>query len=162
MAGIFNSFKTKVKKDFLSFMKENKAALIVLFLLLVLRLMTLYSLGFTYSLESDDAAYIESGIQFARTGTITMHDDYPSAQIMPGMTVLIGIFVLLFGEGKLLWISLKVLWILMGLGTAWLIYKSVCLFVPKWCGIIGMLPLFRADFIWMDNLILTETPLCLP
>ena len=158
MAGIFNSFKTKVKKDFLSFMKENKAVLIVLFLLLVLRLMTLYSLGFTYSLESDDAAYIESGIQFARTGTITMHDDYPSAQIMPGMTVLIGIFVLLFGEGKLLWISLKVLWILMGLGTAWLIYKSVCLFVPKWCGIIGMLPLFRADFIWMDNLILTETP----
>lgn len=158
MAGIFNSFKTKVKKDFLPFMKENKAALIVLFLLLVLRLMTLYSLGFTYSLESDDAAYIESGIQFARTGTITMHDDYPSAQIMPGMTVLIGIFVLLFGEGKLLWISLKVLWILMGLGTAWLIYKSVCLFVPKWCGIIGMLPLFRADFIWMDNLILTETP----
>lgn len=158
MVGIFNSFKTKVKKDFLSFMKENKAALIVLFLLLVLRLMTLYSLGFTYSLESDDAAYIESGIQFARTGTITMHDDYPSAQIMPGMTVLIGIFVLLFGEGKLLWISLKVLWILMGLGTAWLIYKSVCLFVPKWCGIIGMLPLFRADFIWMDNLILTETP----
>lgn len=158
MAGIFNSFKTKVKKDFLSFMKENKAALIVLFLLLVLRLMTLYSLGFTHSLESDDAAYIESGIQFARTGTITMHDDYPSAQIMPGMTVLIGIFVLLFGEGKLLWISLKVLWILMGLGTAWLIYKSVCLFVPKWCGIIGMLPLFRADFIWMDNLILTETP----
>lgn len=158
MAGIFNSFKTKVKKDFLSFMKENKAALIVLFLLLVLRLITLYSLGFTYSLESDDAAYIESGIQFARTGTITMHDDYPSAQIMPGMTVLIGIFVLLFGEGKLLWISLKVLWILMGLGTAWLIYKSVCLFVPKWCGIIGMLPLFRADFIWMDNLILTETP----
>lgn len=158
MAGIFSSFKTKVKKDFLSFMKENKAALIVLFLLLVLRLMTLYSLGFTYSLESDDAAYIESGIQFARTGTITMHDDYPSAQIMPGMTVLIGIFVLLFGEGKLLWISLKALWILMGLGTAWLIYKSVCLFVPKWCGIIGMLPLFRADFIWMDNLILTETP----
>ena len=56
MAGIFNSFKTKVKKDFLPFMKENKAALIVLFLLLVSRLMTLYSLGFTYSLESDDAA----------------------------------------------------------------------------------------------------------
>ena len=157
MTGIFNYLKN-VKKDFLSFMKAHKAALIVLSLLLILRLMALYSLGFTYSLESDDAAYIESGIQFARTGTITMHDDYPSAQIMPGMTVLIGIFVLLFGEGKLLWISLKVLWILMGLGTAWLIYKSVCLFVPKWCGIIGMLPLFRADFIWMDNLILTETP----
>ena len=156
--GIIHSFKTKVKKDFLSFMKAHKAALIVLSLLLILRLMALYSLGFTYSLESDDVSYIESGIRFARTGTITMHDDYPSAQIMPGMTVLIGIFVLLFGEGKLLWVVLKLLWICMGLGTAWLIYRSVCLFVPKWCGVIGMLPLFRADFIWMDNLILTETP----
>lgn len=160
MTGIFNYLKN-VKKDVLSFVKEHRAALIVLFLLFVLRLMTLYSLGFTYSLDSDDAAYIESGIQFARTGTITMHDAYPSAQIMPGMTVLIGLFVLLFGEGKLLWVVLKLLWICMGLGTAWLIYRSVCLFVPKWCGIIGMLPLFRADFIWMDNLILTETPFLL-
>lgn len=142
-------------------MKAHKAALIVLSLLLILRLMALYSLGFTYSLESDDVSYIESGIRFARTGTITMHDDYPSAQIMPGMTVLIGLFVLLFGEGKLLWIALKLLWICMGLGTAWFVYRSVCLFVPKWCGIIGMLPLFRADFIWMDNLILTETPFLL-
>ena len=157
MTGIFIYLKN-VKKDVLSFVKEHRAALIVLFLLFVLRLMTLYSLGFTYSLDSDDAAYIESGIQFARTGTITMHDAYPSAQIMPGMTVLIGFFVLLFGEGKLLWVVLKLLWICMGLGTAWLIYRSVCLFVPKWCGVIGMLPLFRADFIWMDNLILTETP----
>lgn len=159
--GIIHSFKTKVKKDFLSFMKAHKAALIVLSLLLILRLMALYSLGFTYSLESDDVSYIESGIRFARTGTITMHDDYPSAQIMPGMTVLIGLFVLLFGEGKLLWIALKLLWICMGLGTAWFVYRSVCLFVPKWCGIIGMLPLFRTDFIWMDNLILTETPFLL-
>lgn len=151
-------FRTKVKQRVPAFVREHRAALIVLLLLLVLRLMSLYSLGFTYSLESDDAAYIESGIRFARTGTITMHDNYPSAQIMPGMTVLIGLFVLLFGEGKLLWVSLKLLWIFMGLGTAWLIYRSVCLFVPKWCGIIGMLPLFRADFIWMDNLILTETP----
>ena len=160
MTGIFNYLKN-VKKDFLSFMKAHKAALIVLSLLLILRLMALYSLGFTYSLESDDVSYIESGIRFARTGTITMHDDYPSAQIMPGMTVLIGLFVLLFGEGKLLWIALKLLWICMGLGTAWFVYRSVCLFVPKWCGIIGMLPLFRADFIWMDNLILTETPFLL-
>ena len=161
MAGVMNVLGTKIKQGIPSFAREHRAALIVLLLLLVLRLMTLYSLGFTYSLESDDLSYIESGIQFARTGTISMHDAYPSAQIMPGMTVLIGLFVLLFGEGKLLWIALKVLWICMGLGTAWLIYRSVCLFVPKWCGVIGMLPLFRADFIWMDNLILTETPFML-
>lgn len=144
-----------------AFLKEHKAAFIVLGLLLVMRLLALYSLGFTYSLESDDLSYIESGIRFARTGTITMHNEYPSAQIMPGMTVLIGLFVLVFGEGKLLWVALKLLWFLMGLGTAWYIYRCVSLFLPKWCGVLGMLPLFRADFIWMDNLILTETPFML-
>lgn len=151
----------KMKSQVSSFAREHKAALIVLGLLLIIRLLALYSLGFTYSLDSDDAAYIQSGIEFARTGTITMHDSYPSAQIMPGMTVLIGLFVLVFGEGKFLWLSLKLLWLVMDLGTAWLIYRCVSLYVPKWCGVIGMLALFRADFIWMNNLILTETPFML-
>ena len=144
-----------------AFFREHRGALVVLGLLLVVRLMTLYSLGFGYTLNSDDASYINSGITFARTGTITMHNQYPSAQIMPGMTVLIGLFVLVFGEGKLLWLSLKLLWILMDLGTAWFLYRSVSLFTPKWCGWLGMLPLFRADFLWMNTIILTETPFLL-
>ena len=144
-----------------AFLREHRGALVVLGLLLVVRLMTLYSLGFSYTLNSDDASYLNSGITFARTGTITMHNQYPSAQIMPGMTVLIGLFVLVFGEGKLLWLSLKLLWILMDLGTAWFLYRSVSLFTPKWCGWLGMLPLFRADFLWMNSTILTETPFLL-
>ena len=112
----------------------------VLGLLLVVRLMTLYSLGFGYTLNSDDASYINSGITFARTGTITMHNQYPSAQIMPGMTVLIGLFVLVFGEGKLLWLSLKLLWILMDLGTAWFLYRSVSPVHPQVVRLAGDAP----------------------
>ena len=51
--------------------------------------------------------------------------------------------------------------ILMDLGTAWFLYRSVSLFTPKWCGWLGMLPLFRADFLWMNTIILTETPFLL-
>jgi len=130
-------------------------------LLLAVRLAGLYSLGFRYSLVSDDMSYIRSGIHFAETGIISMHDEYPSAQIMPGMTVLIALLYRLVGDGEPLWIVMKLLWLLMGTLTAWFIYRCVCLFAPKWCGLLAMLPLFRTDFIWMDNLILTETPFML-
>ena len=159
MAGAAN--KHKMSGRLAAFVRQHRAALVVMALLLLVRLMALYSLGFTYSIESDDLAYVESGIRFAQTGSITMHTEYPSAQIMPGLAVLIGLFSLVFGEGKLLWVALKLLWIVMGVCTAWYIYRCVSLFVPQWCGVLAMLPLFRADFIWMDNLILTETPFML-
>lgn len=144
-----------------AFFAENKAALIVLALLFLFRFAMIYETGIEYSLQSDDLSYVKSGIHFANTGTITMHNDYPSAQIMPGMTVLIGIFSLIFGEGKLLWLVLKLLWAAMGTLCAWYIYKSVILFAPKWCGVVAMLPLFRPDYLWMDSILLTETPFLL-
>jgi len=127
----------------------------------MVRLAGLHSLGTRYSLLSDDLSYVNSGIYFAETGIISMHEEYPSAQIMPGMTVLIGLLYRLAGDGEPLWAVMKLLWLLMGTLTAWFVYRSVCLFAPKWCGLLAMLPLFRADFIWMDNLILTETPFML-
>lgn len=152
----------KKTKLITAFIAEHRWALIVLALLLINRMIGIYSLGFTYSLESDDAAYVTSGIAFAKTGMITMHEvAYPSAQIMPGMTVLIGMFSLIFGEGKMLWVALKLLWICMGTLTAWFVYRCVRMFAPAWCGVVGMLPFFRADMVWMDNLILTETPFML-
>lgn len=145
-----------------AFISRHKWALIVLSLLLIMRVFGLYSLGFAYSMNSDDAAYIKSGITFAKTGMIAMHDlEYPSAQSMPGMTVLIGLLSLVFGEGELLRAALRLLWICMGTLTAWFVYRSVRLFAPAWCGVIGMLPFFRADMVWMDNLILSETPFML-
>lgn len=145
-----------------AFISRHRWALLVLGLLLIIRVMALFSLGFSYSLSSDDVSYVVSGITFAKTGMITMHEsEYPSGQIMPGMTVLIGLLSLIFGEGRLLWAVLKLLWICMGTLTAWFVYRCVRMFAPAWCAVAGMLPFFRADMIWMDNLILTETPFML-
>lgn len=144
------------------FLREHRAILIVLLLVFVVRLIALDMLGVEYSLSSDDLSYVRSGITFRHTGMITMHEnDVPSAQIMPGMTVLIGLFCFVFGEGKLLWAALKLLWACMGTLTGWFIYKSVRVYAPKWCGVVAVIPLLRADFVWMDNLILTETPFIL-
>lgn len=142
-------------------LREHWGALLLLALLLAVRLAGLLSLGARYSLSSDDMSYIKSGIHFAETGIISIHDEYPSAQIMPGMTVLIGLLYRMVGRGTPFWILMKLLWISTGTLTAWFVYRSVCLFAPKWCGLLAMLPLCRADFIWMDNLILTETPFML-
>ena len=91
-----------MKKFFL----ENKWILLLMLALFLERVIVLYQLGAEYSLESDDLSYVNSGIAFANSGAITMHGVL-SAQIMPGMPVLIGVFVLIFGEGHLLWIALK-------------------------------------------------------
>lgn len=155
-----NSTLSKTARNFFH---EHKGIIIVMAALLLIRLIIMYDLGFMYSIDSDDGSYIKSGIVFANTGTITMHDQYPSAQIMPGMTWIIGFFSLIFGEGKALWIVLKLVWITMGTTIAWFIYRTVCVYAPKWCGIAAACCLFGAEYIWMDNVILTETPtmLCL-
>lgn len=54
-----------------------------------------------------------------------------SAQIMPGMTILIGILSFIFGDGNLLWLVLKLVWITMGCITAFLAYKCVRVFAPN-------------------------------
>lgn len=141
-----------------TWIRRHRIAFLVIALLFFERLLALMQLGVSYTLWSDDASYINSGIRFMQTGIISMHNEWPSAQIMPGMTFLIGFLARLFGTETALWAVLKLLWITMGTLTAWYIYRSVCLFAPKWCGILAILPLFRPDFVWMDNLILTETP----
>ena len=141
-------------------LRAHRAILIVMALLFLTRLAGLCYLGLRYSLSSDDTSYRLAGLVFADTGTITMHG-YITAQIMPGMPVLIGLISLLTGEGSLFLLTLRLLWIVFGTLTAWFLYRSVCLFAPKWCGVAAALPLFAVNYIWMDNLILTETPFIL-
>lgn len=148
----------RFRKRAAAFFREHRGALIVTAFLLILRLLALYALEPGYHISSDDLSYIKSGIYLVQHGTLTMHEEYPSAQVMPGMTVLAALFYLLFGDGDPLWLSLKLFWLAMGTLTAWVVYRSVRLFAPKWCGVLAMLPFFRVDFIWADNLILTETP----
>jgi hypothetical protein len=143
-----------------NFLAEHRWILAVMLLLFLERLLVLKRLGILYALGSDDVSYVKSGITFIKTGAITMHGVL-SAQIMPGMPVFIGLFSLFFGEGELLWLILKLVWITMGVWTAFFVYRSVLLFAPRWCGIMAALLFFAPDFAWMDNLILTETPFML-
>ena len=105
----FIALKMKAKNFFIN----EKWIVIVMLLLFLERLIVMGQLGATYTLSNDDLSYVNSGITFIKTGTITMHGVL-SAQIMPGMPVFIGIISLLFGEGTLFWIALKLIWITMG------------------------------------------------
>lgn len=152
----------KDKNRFTRFLWANKWALLLVLLLLAQRLYALDQLNATYNLHSDDYGYIKSGKYFAATGSITMHNSQPSAQIMPGMPVLIGTLSRITPNETMLYLALKLMWVCMGALTPFVIYKTVTLFTPKWCGILPMLFFFMPDFVWMDNVILTETPfLCL-
>lgn len=122
------------------------------------RLLALYQLGIYGTVGSDDMSYIKSGIRFIETGVISMHNEYPSAQIMPGMTVFIGIMSVFFGEGAGLWLSIKLVWFVLGALSAYYTYKAVCLFAPQWCGLAAAAWYLAPNAAWMDNMILTETP----
>lgn len=140
-----------------SLLLDNWCILVVLIISLILHILALKELGFNYSLNSDDVDYIKSGIVFLQTGKITMHDVL-SAQIMPGMTFLIAFMALIFGVGSKLIISLKILWLIMGLLTVYTVYKTIRLYSNQYIAAISCLFFLAADYIWMDNLILTETP----
>lgn len=148
----------EMKKDKIkSFILDNWCVLIVIIISLILHILALYELGFNYTLNSDDASYIQSGITFLETGKITMHGVI-SAQIMPGMTFLIALVSLAFGTGTGLMVVLKILWMLMGITTIYVVYKTIKLYTNKYIATIPCLFFLAIDYIWMDNLILTETP----
>lgn len=141
--------------------KNNYIIIIVLMIALLLHILAVAQLGFKYSINSDDLSYINSGIIFFETGKITMHGVL-SAQIMPGLTFLIAFFCTIFGTGSLLILALKVLWIAMGIGTILVLYKIIKLFTNnQFIAAIPCLFLLAPDFVWMNNLILTETPFLL-
>lgn len=144
----------------LKFVKEKLIIILIILVSLILHLLVINEVGFEYSLNSDDASYVQSGITFLKTGTITMHGVL-SAQIMPGMTFLIAFISLIFGTGTELYIALKILWMIMGLLTIVVVYKIGNLFTNKVFSAAPCLFLLAIDFIWMDNLILTETPFIL-
>lgn len=142
------------------FLVEHKWILLIMLALFLERFYAGYTLGITYNIKSDDMSYIKSGIEFANTGRITMHGVL-SAQIMPGMPVLLGALSFVFGEGRMLWFAMKILWWLMGSLSAFFVYKVVTMFLSKGFGLVSTLGFFVVDFVWMDNVILTETPFML-
>ncbi|MDD7363079.1 MAG: hypothetical protein PUG99_02865 [Firmicutes bacterium] len=139
------------------FLRDHWFALILVWLLFFERLLMLSRLGAEYTLGSDDLSYVKAGITFYRTNTITMHG-VVSAQIMPGLPVLISLFVALFGTGHRLWLALKMFWCLLGTLAAWFTYLAIDEKAPKVAAILPIFLYFTPDFAWQDNLILTETP----
>lgn len=144
--------------------KDNWLILVIMSISLIMHIFAFNELGFDYNLGSDDLNYIRSGITFLEKGTVVMsrcHADIsrcPSAQIMPGMTYLIAFLAFVFGQGNTLTVVLKVLWILMGISTINVVYKIINIYANKTISALSCLFFLAVDFIWMNNVILTETP----
>lgn len=132
----------------------------ILVVSLILHILAIKEVGFKYNLNSDDLHYVYSGIEFLKSGKITMHSVI-SAQIMPGLTFFIATICFIFGSGFKLWVALKILYMLMGLTTIIVVYKTIRLYANKYISAIPCLFFLAVDYIWMDNLILTETPFIL-
>ena len=147
-------------KKFCSLIKSNWPIICVIFISLILHILALNELGFQYSLDSDDVSYILSGLNFKETGMITMHGAL-SAQIMPGMTFLIAIISFLGGTYVNVITYLKILWLIMGLATIFVVYKTIRIYTNKYISAFSCLFFLSAQYIWMDNIILTETPFIL-
>lgn len=137
---------------------ENRYALLLLLVIFAERIAVLCTLGLDYNLANDDMGYIGSGIRLATTGVLGIYSDQPSAMIMPGMPALLAVMTTVFGTETAYWLSVKLLWGLMGTCTAWVVYKSVKLFTPTWCALVAMAAFLSPNVAWMDNLIMTETP----
>ncbi len=136
----------------------DKLLFLLLLLLLAERFYVFRELGWDYMNHGDDNAYIEAGYYFAKTGVISIWGPYPTAMIMPGMPVLIGLLSFLFHDYTSLQAALKLIWILMGVLTALAAYKSVSVFASKWAALYTAAHFLIPNMAWMNHLILTETP----
>lgn len=143
--------------------KENLVFIIVIIFIICLKLFTTINLGFDYTINNDDLSYVGSGINYCKYDVVSMHGTYPSAQIMPLMPIAIGNLACIFETRESLFIVLKLLYLSMSVITLFGIYKIVKLFTPNYIAALSLLFFVTPDFLWMDNLVLTETPymLCL-
>ena len=140
------------------FLRPDKLIFLLLALLLIERLLLFIQLGPDYLSYSDDEAYVKAGLYFAKTGVISMWGPFPSAMIMPAMPVVIGLFSFVFGSGTALLVAVKLLWILMGVLTAYVVYRIVTLFCSGWAGLFAAAHFLIPNLAWMNHVLLTETP----
>ena len=140
------------------FLQPDKLIWFFLVFLFIERMLVFLQLGPEYNSGSDDINYVQSGILFLKTGMISYGGGYPSALIMPGMTVIISCFSLFFGEGTNLWIALRLFWSILGVSTAWVAYKTAKLLSNSWGGFGAALWFALPNMAWMNHVILTETP----
>ena len=148
----------KMKKIKEKIFEVDNLIYVVLLIALILRIIAMEQLTPSYNLGSDDMAFVESGILFRQNSTITMHY-VESAKNMPGMTFIVAFFLTVFGEmTTAFWIAIKLFWIAMGVASIFGVYKIIKLYANPVISSLLCLLFCIPDFVWLDNLILTETP----
>ena len=138
----------------------DRLLIALLFLLLAERVLVFFQLGTEYFGYGDDESYIKSGLTFVETGVISLNSPYPSAMIMPGMPVLIGLLSIFFGSGTELVTAIRILWIVLGVFNAYIVYRTVNLICVdcRWAGLFGAAHFLLPNMAWMNQIVMTETP----
>ena len=153
------SMTIKRKSLFTDLIDSKKIIWFIILMLFIERVIVIFFiLGPEYNISNDDMGYINSGITFAEKGIVTIYSDEPTAMIMPATTVLLGLFSKIFGSGYAYFVSIKLLWSAIGCLTPFAVYRSIKLLSGHRSGLIMALMFFLPNFVWMDNVILTETP----
>ena len=109
----------KKQRGFMALVNSEKAIWILVALALLERIIMFFYIGSGELHNSDDVAYVQSGIVFAQTGVISVWNPMPTAKIMPAMPVVTGLLSMLFGEGEAYINSIRILWIILGCVTVW-------------------------------------------
>lgn len=146
------------KTAILRSIESDKFIWIIVLLALIERIIMFFYIGSGELHNSDDVAYVQSGIVFAQTGVISVWSSLPTAKIMPAMPVVTGLLSMLFGEGEAYINSIRILWIVLGCITPLVMYKACCIFLPKPYALFAAAAFLLPNWAWSDNSVLTETP----
>lgn len=106
---------------------------------------------------SDSEYYYQSGLDLIRTGRL-IYRGCPTALIMPGISVLIGLLSLVFSEGLPLLYSIRVLWLLMGSLVPLILYRTMRLFSGHWPALLVAAVYLMPWHVQIDCFLLTECP----
>lgn len=144
----------------LSNKKRNIIIASMLLTALVFRLFVLWKYGLSLTLHSDDMGYVRSGKILLEKGMLIYHNmNEPTVHIMPGMPILLAAVFFIFGTGSVGLYAAKVVMILFGTASVYLIYVIGKDINQEWAGIIaGFFTALFVPLIETDNLTLTEPP----
>lgn len=107
--------------------------------------------------SGDSQNYLVSGLILAKTGVLT-YNGSTTALIMPGISAVIAVLSMMFGEGELLLRAIQILWMAIGSLTLIFIYKAANLFVPKWCALLTSAVYLYPLHVVIDGYLFTECP----
>lgn len=141
------------------FLRSDRGLMLILYLLCLLArlLFTAWDRCGASLVNIDAYNYLLGGMEFAKTGRIT-HDGFPTAQIMPGMPVLIGLIAMVFSDQQSLLWACRFVWIFLGSFTSVFYYRSIRLFTSKAAAFLGACVCLLPLLVQIDCYLLTEPP----